>query len=123
MNLNPTLKDLKILVPVKPIIYKNVNKLSNIISADRRDLYFKATNSVTYGKLPEGPGELLKIVPPRQQYTNYKQSIIEDFRLVIPSHYDTFYVKHKKPLKDIYRQGLSETQNITMPQNIGFYGT
>jgi len=99
MNINPTLKDLNMSVPVKPLIYKNVDQLSVNGPADRRDLYFAASNCVHYRALPEGPGELLNIVPARQQYTNFKRSIIDDFRLVVPSHYDVFHAKHKQPTK------------------------
>lgn len=103
MNINPTLKDLKMSVPIKPIIYKNVNKLSPIDHADRRDIYNLAFYNAKYKPIPEGPGEILKYLPPRQQFSNFKKSIVEDFRITIPSSYNLFYAKHKQPIKDLFR--------------------
>lgn len=104
MNINPTLKDLKMSVPIKPIIYKDVNKLNPVNHADRRDIYNLAFHSAQYRTIPEGPGEILKYNPPRQQFSNFKKSIIEDFRLTIPSPYNLCYAKHKQPIKDMFRQ-------------------
>jgi len=112
MNINPTLKDLKMSVPVKPIIYKDVNKLSPIHHADRRDIYNLAIHNVKYKPIPEGPGEILKIVPPRQQFTNFKKSIIEDLRITVPSPYNLAYAKHKQPIKDMYRQSQIDNSEL-----------
>jgi len=97
MNLNPQDKTLKLMVPMRPLIYKNVDALSVNGSADRRDILNSALMNVIYPPISEGPGEILKPTVPIQQYNTFKKDVIQDLRLNLPSMYDNLPRHHQRP--------------------------